>query len=139
MTAQIPTVQFYEGIFETIDNVRLRRNLDTGDRTVLLLFKQLKAIEKFQSFRSQFSKALKLIDEEGTITIEPSGIRFIFGGPEGDDLERVECTLTLDRDDYWDRLMRFLHRYADANGMAYGEPSPDAGSDSGSESAMPQP
>jgi photosystem II Psb28-2 protein len=71
MTAQIPTVQFYEGIFETIDNVRLRRNLDTGDRTVLLLFKQLKAIEKFQSFRSQFSKALKLIDEEGTITIEP--------------------------------------------------------------------
>ena len=119
MTA--PIVQFYEGIPESIDNVSLRRNADTGDRMVLLTFKQLKAIESFQSFRSQFSKALKLIDEEGTITIEPSGIRFIFGGPEGDDLDRVECTLTIDRDDHWERFMRFMHRYASANGMAYGE------------------
>lgn len=122
MTAQLPTVQFYEGILESIDNVSLRRNADTGERTVLLLFKQLKAIEAFQSFRSQFSKALKLTDEEGVITIEPSGIRFIFGGPEGDDLERVECTLIIDREDYWERFMRFMHRYAEANGMAYGEP-----------------
>lgn len=116
-----PIVQFYEGIPEDIDNVSLRRNADTGDRMVLLTFKQLKAIESFQSFRSQFSKALKLIDEEGIITIEPSGIRFIFGGPEGDDLDRVECTLTIDRDDHWERFMRFMHRYAGANGMAYGE------------------
>ncbi|HIK43428.1 MAG TPA: photosystem II reaction center protein Psb28 [Leptolyngbyaceae cyanobacterium M65_K2018_010] len=123
MTAPTPTVQFYEGIAEAIDNVSLRRNPDTGDRTVLLTFKQLKAIEEFRSFRSQFSKALKMIDEEGVITIEPSGIRFIFGGPEGDDLERVECTLTIDREDHWDRFMRFMHRYAEANGMAYGEPS----------------
>lgn len=121
MTAQLPTVRFYEGILESIDNVSLRRNADTGERTVLLLSKQLKAIEAFQSFRSQFSKALKLTDEEGVITIEPSGIRFIFGGDDGDDLERVECTLTIDRDDYWDRFMRFMHRYAEANGMAYGE------------------
>lgn len=116
-----PIVQFYEGIPEEINNVSLRRNVDTGDRTVLLTFKQLKAIESFQSFRSEFSKALKLIDEEGTIAIEPSGIRFIFGGPEGDDLDRVECTLTLDREDHWERFMRFMHRYAKANGMAYGE------------------
>lgn len=121
MTAQLPTVRFYEGILESIDSVSLRRNADTGERTVLLLFKQLKAIEAFQSFRSQFSKALKLTDEEGVITIEPSGIRFIFGGDDDDDLERVECTLTIDRDDYWDRFMRFMHRYAEANGMAYGE------------------
>jgi photosystem II Psb28-2 protein len=121
MTAQIPTIQFYEGILEAIDNVSLRRNPDTGDRTVLLIFRQLRAIEQFQSFRSRFSKALKMVDEEGVITIEPSGMRFIFGGPEGDDLERVECTLTIDRDDHWQRFMRFMHRYADANGMAYGE------------------
>jgi photosystem II Psb28-2 protein len=121
MTAQIPTIQFYEGILEAIDNVSLRRNPDTGDRTVLLIFRQLRAIEQFQSFRSRFSKALKMVDEEGVITIEPSGMRFIFGGPEGDDLERVECTLTIGRDDHWQRFMRFMHRYADANGMAYGE------------------
>ncbi|MEB3313888.1 MAG: photosystem II reaction center protein Psb28 [Cyanobacteriota bacterium] len=124
MTQVTPTVQFYEGINESIDDVSLRRHPATGDRSILLIFKQLRAIEAFQSFRSQFAKALKLVDEEGTITIEPSGIRFIFGGPDGDDLERVECTLTLDRQDHWDRLMRFMHRYADANGMAYGEATP---------------
>lgn len=121
MTQVTPTVQFYEGINESIDDVSLRRHPATGDRSILLVFRQLRAIEAFQSFRSQFAKALKLVDEEGTITIEPSGIRFIFGGPDGDDLERVECTLTLDRQDHWNRLMRFMHRYADANGMAYGE------------------
>jgi photosystem II Psb28-2 protein len=124
MTQVTPTVQFHEGINESIDDVSLRRHPATGDRSILLIFRQLRAIEAFQSFRSQFAKALKLVDEEGTITIEPSGIRFIFGGPDGDDLERVECTLTLDRQDHWDRLMRFMHRYADANGMAYGEAAP---------------
>ena len=94
MTQVTPTVQFYEGINESIDDVSLRRHPATGDRSILLIFNQLRAIEAFQSFRSQFAKALKLVDEEGTITIEPSGIRFIFGGPDGDDLERVECTLT---------------------------------------------
>lgn len=121
MTAQTPTVQFYEGIPETISDVRLRQNKSTGDRSALLIFEKMEAIEQFKSFRNEFSKALKMIDEEGVITIEPSGVKFIFGGPEGDDLVRVECTLDIDRDDHWDRFMRFMHRYAEANGMAYGE------------------
>jgi photosystem II Psb28-2 protein len=126
MTAQTPIVQFYEGIPETISNVRLRQNQATGDRSVLLIFERMEAIEQFKSFRNEFSKALKLTDEEGVITIEPSGVKFIFGGPEGDDLMRVECVLNIDRDDHWDRFMRFMHRYADANGMAYGENPPQA-------------
>lgn len=126
MTAQTPIVQFYEGIPETISNVRLRQNQATGDRSVLLIFERMEAIEQFKSFRNEFSKALKLTDEEGVITIEPSGVKFIFGGPEGDDLMRVECVLNIDRDDHWDRFMRFMQRYADANGMAYGENPPQA-------------
>ncbi|MEM6714782.1 MAG: photosystem II reaction center protein Psb28 [Cyanobacteria bacterium P01_D01_bin.6] len=122
MTSEVPRVEFYDGIHEEISNVSLRQDQATGARVVLLLFEQLKAIEQFQSFRSRFSKALKLTDSEGVITIEPSGVKFIFSGPEGDDLKQVECTLTIDREDYWERLMRFMHRYAEANGMAYGEP-----------------
>lgn len=121
MAADIPTVEFFDGITEEISNVSLRRDQDTGARSVLLMFDQLKAIEQFQSFRSRFSKALKLTDSEGVITIEPTGVKFIFAGPEGDDLRQVECTLTIDREDYWERFMRFMHRYAEANGMAYGE------------------
>jgi len=121
MAAQTPTVQFYEGIPETIADVRLRQNKSTGDRSALLIFQRMEAIEQFKSFRNEFSKALKMIDEEGVITIEPSGVKFIFGGPEGDELVQVECILDIDREDHWERFMRFMHRYAEANGMAYGE------------------
>ncbi|HEY9878834.1 MAG TPA: photosystem II reaction center protein Psb28 [Leptolyngbyaceae cyanobacterium] len=123
MVVQTPIVQFYEGIPEEISNVSLRRDRSTGVWRAVLFFERMEAIEQFKSFRNQFSKALKLTDEEGVITIEPSGIRFIFGGPEGDDLKQVECTLEVDREDHWERLMRFMHRYAEANGMAYGETS----------------
>lgn len=124
MTDIIPTVEFYDGIAEEISNVSLRQNPSTGSATAVLMFERLRSIEKFQSFRSRFSKALKLTDEEGVITAEPTGIKFIFGGPEGDDLKRVDCTLDIDRDDHWQRFMRFMHRYADAYGLAYGEPPP---------------
>lgn len=121
MASEVPTVEFFEGIAEEISNVSLRRDSATGDRIVLLLFERLQAIEEFQSFRSRFSGALKLTDSEGVIAIEPSGVKFIFSGPEGDDLKHVECKLAIDREDHWERFMRFMHRYADANGMAYGE------------------
>lgn len=125
--AQTPTVQFYENVPEIISDVSLRLDQSTGERTVVLTFDQLEAIEQFNSFRQEFSKALKLIDEEGIITIEPSSVRFIFGGPEGDDLDHVECILAIpsDREDHWDRFMRFMHRYAHAHGMIYGEPGDD--------------
>jgi photosystem II Psb28-2 protein len=121
MASEAPKVEFFEGVYEEISNVSLRRDRATGDRRVVLIFERMAAIERFQSFRSQFSKALKLTDSEGVITIEPSGVKFIFSGPEGDDLKQVECTLEIDREDHWERFMRFMHRYAEANGMAYGE------------------
>lgn len=123
MTTQTPTVQFYEGIYEAISNASLRQDRSTGVKRLVLFFDRLEAVEEFNNFRSRFSKALKLTDEEGVITIEPTGIKFLFGGPEGDDLKQVECTLEVDREDHWERLMRFMHRYADANGLAYGQPS----------------
>lgn len=122
MVSETPTVEFFDGIEEEISNVSLRQDRATGDRLVLLIFERLEAIEQFKSFRNRFSKALKLTDSEGVIAIEPTGVKFIFGGPEGDDLKQVECTLAIDREDHWERFMRFMHRYADANGMAYGEP-----------------
>ena len=121
LAASAPTIEFFDGIYEDLSNVSLRRDRQTGDRIVLLIFKQLHAIEQFRSYTSRFSNALKLTDEEGQIAIQPDSVQFVFGGPEGDDLDRVECKFAIDRDDHWDRFMRFMHRYAEANGMAYGE------------------
>ncbi|MEB3336032.1 MAG: photosystem II reaction center protein Psb28 [Leptolyngbyaceae bacterium] len=126
MTAPIPTVYFFEGIHEEIDNVSLRRDRASGARIVRLSFTELKAISRFNSFSKKFSNALYLTDEEGAISIAPSSVKFIFGGPEGDDFERLDCQFEITRDDHWERLMRFMNRYAEFNGMAYGEPETGA-------------
>lgn len=121
MTSQRPNIEFFEGISEDLSGVSLRRDRSSGHRIVLLVFNQLNAIERFNSYTKRFAKAIRLTDDEGTILMEPSSVQFIFGGPEGDDLQRVECKIELDRDEHWERFQRFMDRYAAANGMEYGE------------------
>ncbi|HEY9646271.1 MAG TPA: photosystem II reaction center protein Psb28 [Chroococcidiopsis sp.] len=121
MTLTTPSIQFFEGISEDLSNVSLRRNRNSGNRIVLMTFDTLNALDRFNSFTKRFNNAIKLIDSEGEISIEPSSVQFIFGGPEGDDLQRVECKLEIDRDDHWERFVRFMDRYAEANEMEYGE------------------
>lgn len=122
MADPTPSIEFFEGVPEELSDVSLRRNRSTGVRTVLMTFVTLKSIERFRSYTNRFAKALLLTDSEGKISIEPSSVKFIFGGPEGDDLQRVECTFEINQEDHWQRFIRFMNRYAEANGMAYGEP-----------------
>ncbi len=123
MVTQIPYIQIFEGVPEELSGVSLRREKSTGRRFAIFRFEKLESLEHFISFRKGFSSALHLFDEEGEIVIEPSGVQFVYGGSEGEDLRRVECKLEIDREDHWDRFLRFLDRYAEANGMEYGEPS----------------
>ncbi|NEQ97205.1 MAG: photosystem II reaction center protein Psb28 [Cyanothece sp. SIO2G6] len=121
-----PSIEFFDGIYEDLDDVSLRRDRSNGDRIVILRFKRLKSIEQLRSYTNRFSKALRLSDEEGNIEVQPDGVKFIFGGADGDDLRGVECKFAIQQEEHWDRFMRFMQRYAEANGMAYGERSPES-------------
>ena len=116
-----PSIEFFVGISEELSNVSLRRNKSTGVRNVLMTFDSLNALDKFNSFRKEFRGNLRLVDEEGEITVEPSTLKFIFGGDEGEDLQRVECGFELGQESHWERFMRFMERYAEANGMGYSD------------------
>ncbi|MGK7943973.1 MAG: photosystem II reaction center protein Psb28 [Microcystaceae cyanobacterium] len=116
-----PTIEFFVDVPESLDNVSLRRSKTTGKRNVLFIFKELNALERFQSFTKQTYGDLRLTDEEGVISVEPSSMKFIFCGDEGDDLARVECGFEIEQDDHWERFMRFMNRYAEANGMGYSD------------------
>jgi photosystem II Psb28-2 protein len=116
-----PSIEFFDGLYEDLSGVSLRRDRRTGVHVALLTFNQLKSIEQFNSYRKRFSQSLKLTDSEGQILMQPSSVQFVFGGDDGDDLKRVECKIEIDQDDHWQRFMRFMHRYAESNGMAYGE------------------
>jgi photosystem II Psb28-2 protein len=121
MTSPSPVIEFFQDLPEELSDVSLRQVKGETGRRVVMMFKQLQALERFNSFTKQFSNSMRLLDEEGEITIEPNSVQFKFGGPEGDELERVEVQFDIDREDHWDRFMRFMHRYAAANGMAYQE------------------
>lgn len=126
MSAIAPRIEFFEGLPEALSNVSLRRSKASGTRNVLLTFAGLQALEKFQSFTKQFTGNLRLVDEEGEMLVEPSSLRIIWGGDEGDDLRSVECGFELVQDEHWDRFMRFMERYAEANGMEYQNRNPES-------------
>ena len=116
MTASI---EFFKGIPEDLNNVSLRRGKESGRKIVLMTFETLRAIEKFNSFTGRSHGNLLLLDSEGEINIEISQLKFIYGGFEGDELQRVECSFEIDNEEHWQRFMRFMNRYAEANGMEY--------------------
>ena len=115
----LPTIEFFAGLSEELSNVSLRRGKESGDRQVVLTFQKLKAIEKFQSFTKQFNGNLRLKDSEGEITINPSSVKFFFGGDDGDELRGAQCGFEINDAEHWKRFMRFMKRYAEANGMEY--------------------
>ncbi|ACK67540.1 photosystem II reaction center protein Psb28 [Rippkaea orientalis PCC 8801] len=119
MTTAMPSIEFFVGISEELSNVSLRRSKETGIRNVLLIFDTLKSLEKFKSFTQQTYGDLRLIDCEGEISVKPSSLKIIWGGDEGDELRQVRCGFEIEQDDHWDRFMRFMNRYAEANGMGY--------------------
>lgn len=121
MASSTPSIEFFAGISEELTSVSLRRNQSTGVRSVQLRFDKLQALEKFHSFTKKFTGDLRLIDSEGEISVQPSGVKFIFGGDDGDDIKGANCTFEIDQEDHWERFMRFMNRYAEANGMEYGE------------------
>lgn len=116
-----PRIEFFNGISEDLSNVSLQRDPRTGVKSVEMIFEQLNALERFQSFTSGFNGVVSLIDEEGDIAVTPSSCRIIFSGDEGDDLRGVICRFEIDNDQHWERFIRFMNRYAAANGFAYGE------------------
>lgn len=121
MVTQLPSIQIFAGVTEELSGVSLRRGKTSGKRSAVLIFEKLESLEHFRSYWKSSANVVHLIDEEGEILAEPTGVRMLYGGPEGEDLKRVECKIEIDRDDHWERLMRFMHRYAEANEMTYGE------------------
>ncbi|MGK7940617.1 MAG: photosystem II reaction center protein Psb28 [Crocosphaera sp.] len=119
MTNVTPSIEFFVGISEELSNVSLRRSKQTGIRNVLMTFENLKSLERFRSYTTQTYGDLRLIDSEGEISVTPSSLKIIWGGDEGDELKEVSCAFDIEIDEHWERFMRFMERYAEANGMAY--------------------
>lgn len=111
-------VQFIEGLDEEISGISLRKKRSSSVKVVILKFEKLQALERGRSFTNKIDKLL-LKDEEGEITVYPQGIKFLFR--DDDELSQAECSFEVHSDEEFERVMRFLHRYAEEHGFEFKE------------------
>lgn len=110
------SIQFIQGLNEDISEVSLRKPRNSEKKIVVLTFERLQAVEQLRAYRKQISN-LWLRDEEGEIKVTPTGVKFFYVGD--DELSKVECTFEVEAEDIFERVMRFLNRYAEENGFEY--------------------
>lgn len=117
MTVQIPCVQIFEDLPEKVSSVSLKNDSSTGKNVAVMRFQALASLAHFLGLRKCVANFLHLMDTEGDILIQPTCIKMIYDGPEESNLKSVECELEVEQADRWERLVRFMQRYAKAHSM----------------------
>ncbi len=105
-------IQFIRGVDEeVVPDVRLTRSRDgqTG-RAIFYFEKPLALAEDTQ----QDIMGMYLIDEEGELVSRDVNGKFVNGKPTA-----IEAIYNMKSKDDWDRFMRFMDRYAKANGLGF--------------------
>ncbi|MFN5838719.1 MAG: photosystem II reaction center protein Psb28 [Pseudanabaena sp.] len=120
MNSITPSIEFFAGIPEELRDVRLRRDRSTGENSVKMTFVNIKAVQGTNSFAKASFNDIRLVDSEGTISIEPKTSK-LFWQEQGDDSElaKIEIVFDVGSTDHWDRFMRFMERYSEANGWEF--------------------
>ncbi|MFN9868022.1 MAG: photosystem II reaction center protein Psb28 [Pseudanabaena sp.] len=120
MNSITPSIEFFAGIPEELSDVRLRRDRSTGENSVKMTFVNIKAVQGTNSFAKASFNDIRLVDSEGTISIEPKTSK-LFWQEQGDDSELAKIDIVFDvgSTDHWDRFMRFMERYSEANGWEF--------------------
>ncbi|NJM63315.1 MAG: photosystem II reaction center protein Psb28 [Oscillatoriales cyanobacterium RU_3_3] len=105
-------IQFSRGIDEeAVPDVRLTRSKSGAQGTATFIFENPKALS---SSSTEDITGMYMIDEEGEILTREVKAKFINGQPAG-----LEALYLMRTTEEWDRFMRFMERYAQANGLGF--------------------
>lgn len=108
-----PTIQFIQGIDEqTIPDVRLTRSKDGTNGMAIFSFEQPSVFDS--SGEVGDITGFYMIDEEGVIQSVDVNAKFVNGKPAG-----IEAKYVMRTPREWDRFMRFMERYSNANGLEF--------------------
>lgn len=107
-------IQFIRGLDEKVlPDVHLTRSRDGSTGTATFTFKNPTILDKTTMKKGEIT-GMYLIDEEGILETRDVNARFINGKPE-----IVETIYIMENRDIWDRFMRFMDRYGEANGLVF--------------------
>ncbi|MEG4276636.1 photosystem II reaction center protein Psb28 [Microcoleus sp. MON1_C1] len=105
-------IQFSRGIDEeAVPEVRLTRSKTGAQGTATFIFENPKALS---STSTEDITGMYMIDEEGEILTREVKAKFINGQPAG-----LEALYLMRNPEEWDRFMRFMERYSEANGLGF--------------------
>ncbi|MEG3990875.1 photosystem II reaction center protein Psb28 [Microcoleus sp. MOSTC5] len=105
-------IQFSRGIDEeAVPEVRLTRSKSGDQGTATFIFENPKALS---STSTEEITGMYMIDEEGEILTREVKAKFINGQPAG-----LEALYLMRSPAEWDRFMRFMERYSEANGLGF--------------------
>nr|AYH52946.1 photosystem II reaction center PSB28 [Hymenophyllum caudiculatum] len=108
-----PSIQFIKGIDEqTVPDVSLTRSKDGTNGVAMFLFDQPSIFDSSRELGD--ITGIYMIDEEGVLQSVDVSAKFVNGKPAKIEARYIMRTI---RD--WDRFMRFMERYAEANGLGF--------------------
>ncbi|KAG9154335.1 hypothetical protein Leryth_000782 [Lithospermum erythrorhizon] len=108
-----PKIQFIQGTDEqTIPDVKLTKSRDGTNGMAIFKFDEPSVFDS--SGEVGDITGFYMIDEEGVLQSVDVSAKFVNGKPAGIEAKYVMRT---PRD--WDRFMRFMERYANANGLQF--------------------
>ncbi|XP_072960125.1 photosystem II reaction center PSB28 protein, chloroplastic [Typha angustifolia] len=108
-----PAIQFIQGTNEqTIPDVRLTKSRDGTNGVATFIFDQPSVFDSSGELGD--ITGFFMIDEEGVIQSVDVSAKFVNGKPS-----RIEAKYIMRTPRDWDRFMRFMERYSEANGLQF--------------------
>ncbi|KQK12266.1 photosystem II reaction center PSB28 protein, chloroplastic [Brachypodium distachyon] len=111
--ASRPSIQFIQGTDEqTVPDVRLTKSRDGSNGVAVFTFDQPSVFDSSAELGD--ITGFYMIDEEGTLQTVDVSAKFVNGKPAA-----VEAKYVMRTPRDWDRFMRFMERYSQANGLQF--------------------
>ncbi|RWW20934.1 hypothetical protein BHE74_00011124, partial [Ensete ventricosum] len=108
-----PVIQFIQGTDEqTVPDVRLTKSRDGTNGVAIFAFDQPSVFDSSGELGD--ITGFYMIDEEGVLQSVDVSAKFINGKPA-----RIEAKYVMRSPREWDRFMRFMERYSQANGLQF--------------------
>uniref|UniRef100_A0A0D9VA22 Photosystem II reaction center Psb28 protein n=1 Tax=Leersia perrieri TaxID=77586 RepID=A0A0D9VA22_9ORYZ len=108
-----PAIQFIQGTDEqTIPDVRLTKSRDGTNGVAIFAFDQPSVFDSSAELGD--ITGFYMIDDEGVLQSVDVSAKFVNGKPA-----RIEAKYVMRTPREWDRFMRFMERYSQANGLQF--------------------
>ncbi|XP_050205868.1 photosystem II reaction center PSB28 protein, chloroplastic [Mercurialis annua] len=108
-----PSIQFILGTDEqTVPDIKLTKSKDGTNGMAIFVFEEPSVFDSSGELGD--ITGLFMIDEEGVLQSVDVSAKFVNGKPA-----RIEAKYIMRTPRDWDRFMRFMERYANANGLQF--------------------